>query len=82
MSFVKFFRNTFIMENLRTGFERTISQKMANQHSCYNRYKQLFEKTSIARESVYLRTVDRMLILNLIVIFISFTDMSFLKYVT
>ena len=33
------------------------------------------------RESVYLRTTDRKLTFNLIVIFNSFTDMSFLKYV-
>ena len=33
-------------------------------------------------ESVYLRTIDRKLTLNLIVIFNSFTDISFLKYVT
>ena len=33
------------------------------------------------RESVYSRTIDRKLALNLIVIFNSFTDISFLKYV-
>ena len=33
------------------------------------------------RESVYLRTIDRKFALNLIVIFNSFTDISFLKYV-
>ena len=39
-------------------------------------------KKDIARESVYLRTIDRKLTLNLIVFFNSFTDISFLKYVT
>ena len=34
------------------------------------------------RESVYLRTIDRKLTLNLIVIFNSFADISFLRYVT
>ena len=33
-------------------------------------------------ESAYLRTIDKKLILNLIVIFNSLTDISFLKYVT
>ena len=36
----------------------------------------------IARESVYLRTIYRKLTLNLIVIFNSITDISFLKHVT
>ena len=44
--------------------------------------RQLFQKTDNARESVYLRMIDRKLTLNLIVIFNSFTDISFLKYVT
>ena len=60
--------------------------KMENRHSYYNkdisRSRPLFQKTDIARESVYLRTIDRKLTLNLIVIFNSFTDISFLKYVT
>ena len=59
---------------------------MENRHSYYNkdisRSRPLFQKTDIARESVYLRTIDRKLTLNLIVIFNSFTDISFLKYVT
>ena len=45
-------------------------------------FRQLFQETDIMRESVYLRTIDRKLTLNLIVIFNSFTDVSFLKYVT
>ena len=59
---------------------------MENRHSYYNkdisRSRPLFQKTDIARESVYLRTIDRKLTLNLIVIFNSFTDISFSKYVT
>ena len=42
--------------------------KMENRHSYYNkdisRSRPLFQKTDIARESVYLRTIDRMLTLN------------------
>ena len=42
--------------------------KMENRHSYYNndisRSRLLFQKTDIARESVYLRTIDRMLTLN------------------
>ena len=45
-------------------------------------YIVILKKTDIARESVYLRTIDRTLTLNLIVIFNSFTDISFLKYGT
>ena len=71
---------------LQTGFERRILWKMANRHFYYNKKiswsRQLFQKTGIERESVYLRTFDRRLTLNLIVIFNSFTDISFLKYVT
>ena len=44
--------------------------------------RQLFQETDIGRETVYFRTIDRKLIMNLIVIFNSFTDISFLKYVT
>ena len=44
--------------------------------------RDIFQKTGIARESIYLRTIDRKLTLNLIVIFNSFTDIYFLKYVT
>ena len=75
------------MENLlRTGFERRILWKMKNQHSYYDkdisRSPQLFQKTDIARETVYLRTIYRKLTLNLIVILNSFRGISFLKYVT
>ena len=75
------------MENLlRTSFERRILWKMENQHSYYNKdiswSLQFFQKTDIVRENVSLRAIDRKLTLNLIVIFNSFTDISFLKYVT
>ena len=75
------------MENLlRTGFERRMLWKMGNQHSYYNKHiswsSQLFQKTDIVRENVSLRAIDRKLTLNLIIIFNSFTDISFLKYVT
>ena len=75
------------MENLlRTSFERRILWKMGNQHSYYNKdiswSLQFFQKTDIVRENVSLRAIDRKLTLNLIVIFNSFTDISFLKYVT
>ena len=39
-------------------------------------------KIDIVRENVSLRAIDRKLTLNLIIIFNSFTDISFLKYVT
>ena len=39
-------------------------------------------KKDISRESVYLTTINRKLTLNLKVFFNSFTDISFLKYVT
>ena len=73
------------MKNLlRTGFERRILWKMSNRHAYYNKgiswSRQLFPKTGIARESVRLRTLDRKLTLNLVVIFNSFTDISSLKY--
>ena len=59
---------------------------MANRRTYYNKEiswsRQPFHETDIARKSVYLRTIDRKLTLNLIVIFNSFTDISFLKYVT
>ena len=59
---------------------------MENRHCYYNkdisRSRPLFQKTDIARESVYLRTIDRKLTLNLIVIFNSSTDISFRKFVT
>ena len=58
---------------------------MVNRHSFYNkkisRSRQLFQKTDMAREVAYLRTIDRKLTLNLIVTFNSFTDISSLKYV-
>ena len=75
------------MENLlRTGFEMRILRKMANRDSYHNKKiswsQRFFQKTEIARESVYLRTIDGKLTLNLIVLFNSFTDISFLRYVT
>ena len=53
---------------------------MANQRSCYKEIawsRQLFRRTEIVTEKVYLRTIDRKLIV--MVIFNSFTDISFLK---
>ena len=87
VSFAKFFRNTFIMENLLwTGFERKTLWKMENQHSYYNKdiswSPMLFQKTDIVREDVSLRAIDRKLTLNLIVIFNFFIDISFPKYFT
>ena len=75
------------MENLlRTGFETKVLLKMGNRHTYYNKEisstKQPFEKTDIARETVYLRTIDKKLTLNLIVIFNSLVDISLLKCVT
>ena len=75
------------MENLlRTGFKRINLWIMENRHSYYNKdiswSRQLFQKTDIARESVYLRNIDRRLTLNLIEIFNSSADISFLKCVT
>ena len=59
---------------------------MANRRTYHNKEipwsRQLFYETDIARQSVYWRTIDRKLTLNLIVIFNSFTGISFLKYVT
>ena len=61
VSFAKFFRNTFIMENLlRTDFEQRILRKMVNRHSQYNKKyimqsTAFLKKTDTARESVYLR---------------------------
>ena len=59
---------------------------MENQLSCYGKdiswSPQLFRKTDIVMGNVYLITIYRKLTLNLIVIFNSFTDISFLKYVT
>ena len=75
------------MKNLlQTCFERRTLLKMANRHSYYNKKiswsRHFFQKTDIMWESVYLRTIDRKLTLNLIVISNSFTDISFIKYVT
>ena len=75
------------MENhLWTGFERRTLWKMANRLTYYSKMiawsRQLFQETDIARESVYSRTICGKLTLNLIVIFNSFTDLYFLKYVT
>ena len=83
----QFFRKTFTIENLlRTGFKRRILWKTENRHSYYNKdiswCRQHFQKTDIARESVYLRNIDRRLTLNLTVIFNSSADISFLKCVT
>ena len=53
---------------------------MANQRSYYkeiSQSRQLFRRTEIVAEKVYLRTIDRKLIV--MVIFNSFTDISFLK---
>ena len=59
---------------------------MLNEHSYYNKKIlwswQLFQKTDIARDSVYLRIIDRKLTLNLIIIFNPFADISLLNYVT
>ena len=87
VNFEKFFRSTFIMKNfLQTGFDRKILRKMKNEHSCYNEVIsqrwQLFQRTDVVRESVNLRTIGWKLTLNLIIILNSFTDISFLKYVT
>ena len=46
----------------------------------YSKVDSSFKKQTL--RSVYLRTIDRKLTLNLIVIFNSFTDILFLKYVT
>ena len=83
----KFFRNTLIMENLlRNVFERRTVRKMANRHSYYDKNiswsRQLFQKTDMARQIAYLTTIDRKLTMTLTVIVNSFTDISFLKYVT
>ena len=57
---------------------------MRNRHSYYDKgilwSRQLFQRTDIVRENVDLETTDRKLILYLIEIFNSFTDISFLKY--
>ena len=86
VGFAKFFRKTFITKNfLQTGFESGILRKMVNRHSYYNKKmlwsRQLFQTTDFARDSVYLRTIDRKLTLNLIIIFNLFTDICLLKYV-
>ena len=59
---------------------------MANRSTYYNKEiswsRQLFQKTDIARESVYLTTIDKRLTLNLIVVFDSFADIFFPKHVS
>ena len=75
------------MENhLRTGFERWTLWKMANRCTYDNKKiswsRQLFQETDSARKSVYSRTICGKLTLNLVVIFNSFTHISFLKYIT
>ena len=71
---------------MRTDFERKILRKMTNLCSYYNKEisgsGQLFQKTDIAKESVYFRTIQWKLTLKLIVIFNSTTDISFRKCVT
>ena len=59
------------MANRRTYYDKEISWS-----------RQLFHETDIAKESVSLRTIHRKLTLNLTVIFNSFSDISFLRYVT
>ena len=58
---------------------------MVSRHTYYDKEilwsRELFPKTDLARESVYLTTIDKKLTLNLIVIFKSSTDISFLKYI-
>ena len=74
------------MKNLQTGVDKIILWKMTNRHSYYNKEilwsRQLFQRIDNVRESVNLRNIDRKMTLNLIVIFNSFTDVSFLQYVT
>ena len=59
---------------------------MVSRHTYYDKEilwsLQLFPKTDLARESVYLTTIERKLTLNLIIIFNSSTDISFVKYIT
>ena len=71
------------MENLlRTGFERRFFRKIVSWNSYYNKKilwsRQLFQEIDIARDIVYLRTIDRKLTFNLTVIFNFFTDISIL----
>ena len=81
VNFAKFFRNNFIMEKLlQISFERRILRKMEKRHCCYKEISQSgqrFQRTQIVREEVYLRNIDRKLIV--IVIFNYFTNISFLK---
>ena len=74
------------MKNLQTGVDKRLLWKMTNRHSYYNKEilwsRQLFQRTDNVRESVDLRNIDPQMTLNLIVIFNSFTDISFLQYVT
>ena len=72
VNFANFFRNNFIMENLlRTGFERRILQNTANQ-------RDIVKLTALSKNrDCEGKTIDRKLIV--MVIFNSFTDISFLK---
>ena len=75
------------MENLlQTGFKRRFLRKLVSGNSyCYKKISwswQLFQETEIVWDIAYLRAIDSKLILNLIVIFNSFIDISLLKYVT
>ena len=74
------------MKNLQTGVDKRLLWKMTNRHSYYNKEilwsRQLFQRTDNVEESVDLRNIDPQMTLNLIVIFNSFTDISFLQYVT
>ena len=74
------------MKNLQTGVDKRLLWKMTNRHSYYNKEilwsRQLFQRTDNVRESVDLRNIDPQMTLNLIVIFNSFTDISFLQYVS
>ena len=89
VNFAKIFREKYSWTKeqnlLGTGFKRGILRKMANRHSyCkeISQSRQLFQRTEIVREKVYLITIDRKLTLNLKEIVNSFTDISFLKYFT
>ena len=75
------YEHVYCRKSPANWFQFRILSKMENRHSYYNkdisRSRSLFQKTDIARENLYLRTIDRKLTLNLIVIFNSFADISF-----
>ena len=64
----KFQEHVYYRKPPANWFWFRILLKMENRHSYYNkdisRSRPLFQKTDIARESVYLRTIDRKLTLN------------------